>query len=323
MNVRRTLLLSCAAVVLHGAAAAPQPPKPAPASAAPAPAPAPAKPTAPRAKPTPAPSPFVEGIVRGPDRKPLEKALVMAAAESSRLARFMGGAQPPVSMRTGTDGRFRLTLRSAQPHTVRVEAAGLAAQSRKDVSPGTSLTFDLTRGGTIEGVVRDESGQPVARARVEARGSDAIALPGEPSAGRVTAETAADGRFKLEGLAAGLHTVMARSRMAGFASRSNVRLGTRVELVVFPAATVSGTVTDAAGKPVPRAVVSIAARPFGRNPMTEAADDLGRYELNGLDAGLYDVIARAPAWRQASRPRSRWTAAARRAWTWCCGRACG
>jgi hypothetical protein len=292
MNVRGTLLLPCAVVLLHSSAAAPQQPRPSPAPARPV---APSAKAAPRAKATPAPPPFVEGIVRGPDRKPLEKALVLAVADAGPTARFFGVREPPSSTRTGPDGRFRLTLRAPKPQTVRVEAAGLAAQTRKGVSPGASLAFDLARGGTIEGVVRDgETGQPVPRARVEARGGDTIAVPDDPGAGRVVTETAADGRFKLEGLATGLHTVVARSRMAGFASRSNLRAGARVELLVFPAATVSGTVTGADGKPVPRVVVSIAGRPFGRNSLTEAADDLGRYELNGLDAGLYDVIARAP-----------------------------
>lgn len=247
------------------------------------------------ARPTPTPPPVIEGVVRGPDRKPVEKALVMARAESGPMARFFAAGQAPSTARTGPDGRFRLTLGTSKPHTVRVEAAGLAAQSRKSVSPGASLAFDLTRGGTIEGVVRDgESGQPTPRARVEARGGDTISLPDDPGAGRVVDATDADGRFKLEGLGAGLHWVVARSRMAGFASRSNVRLGARVELLVFPAATVTGTVTGGDGKPVPRAVVSVAGRPMGRGATAEVADELGRYEVNGLAAGLYDVIARAP-----------------------------
>src|SRR5689334_16002216 len=46
----------------------------------------PAAPRAPAAKPTPPPPPVLEGVVRGPDRKPIEKALVAAMASSGAVA---------------------------------------------------------------------------------------------------------------------------------------------------------------------------------------------------------------------------------------------
>ena len=296
MIVRGFLLPS---VVLLWSAA----PQPAPPRATPSPQPAPsARPAAPQPRPTPAPT-AIEGVVRGPDRKPVEKALVVVSPESSNPIRWLDAPEPPVSTRSGADGRFRLTPRKNTPQTVRVEASGLAAQVRKSVSPGASLTFDLARGGTIEGVVRDgDDGRPVPGARVEARGSNAIGLPDDPDAGRIVTQTDAEGRFKLDGIGAGMHTVAVRSRQAGHASRSNVRAGARVELLVFPAATVSGTVTGPDGKPIPRALVSVAGRPFGRNSASYAADDLGRYEIAGIEAGLYDVLARAPGLAPAVAP---------------------
>jgi hypothetical protein len=241
--------------------------------------------------------------VRGPDRKPVEKALVIASSDSPSATRWFTAPETPVSTRTDAEGRFRLTLRKGTPQKVRVEASGLAAQVRKAVSPGASLTFDLARGGTIEGVVRDgDDGRPVPGARIEAYGREALALPDDPETGRIVTQSDADGRFKIEGVGSGLHTVVARSRQAGHASRANVRAGARVELRLFPAATVSGTVTGPDGKPIPRALLSVAGRPFGRNSAAYAADERGRYEIAGLEPGLYDVIARAPGLAPAVAP---------------------
>src|SRR4029453_11477872 len=103
------------------------------------------------------PPPVIEGLVRGPDRKPVAKALVIAVTVSPRLGRWFGQGlgDAPVTTHTGPDGRFKLALRKPEAQTVRVEADGLAAAVQKNVSPGASLTIDLTKGGAIEGPVRD------------------------------------------------------------------------------------------------------------------------------------------------------------------------
>jgi protocatechuate 3,4-dioxygenase beta subunit len=236
----------------------------------------------------------LEGVVRGPDRKPIEKALVAAAPIAPPIGNRFFERPTPVSTRTDAAGRFRLVLRKNEPQTVRVEAPGLAAATRRDVVPGTPLAFDLTVGGAIEGTVRDgDTGQPAANLRVVASQTGAIAVPDVPDSGRVVARTDANGRFKLQGLASGLYWVSASGRGRGSAGRGSVRTGTKLDLVVFPSGSISGTVLGADGRPIPGATVSPAARPWGWGTI-EPVDERGGFELNGLTPGVYDVVARAP-----------------------------
>ena len=192
----------------------------------------------PRPTPTPTPPPVLEGVVKGPDGKPINQARVYA--ESARPPMFFG-MDPPMHTQTDAGGRFRLPLRAAGAHTVRVEAAGLAAQTLEKVVPGTPLTVTLGKGGTITGVVRDTStGTPVPRVIVEARAQGRSVYAGwQPDAGVVRAETDAQGAFKLEGISPGLHTLTARGRGFDAARRQDVRPGTRVELYLFPGSTLS------------------------------------------------------------------------------------
>ncbi|MET0555198.1 MAG: carboxypeptidase regulatory-like domain-containing protein [Vicinamibacteria bacterium] len=259
-----------------------------------APPPKPAVPRAPVVKPTPPPPPVLEGVVRGPDRKPIEKALVAALPVAPPIGNRFFERPAPVSTRTDAAGRFRLVLRKHEPQTVRVEAAGLAAATRKDVTPGTPLTFDLTAGGSIEGSVRDgDTGQPAVNLRVVASQSGSFSVPDVAESGRVVARTDANGRFKVQGLASGLYHVSASGRGRGAAGRGSVRVGSRVDLVVFPAGSISGTVLGADGRPLAGATISPAARPWGWGSV-EPVDDRGGFELNGLPPGVYDLVARAP-----------------------------
>jgi hypothetical protein len=244
------------------------------------------------AKPTPPPLPAIEGVVRGPDRKPLEKALVLAIASDS-LRRFSPDRPAPLSARTDAAGRFRLPLRAREPHIVRVESPGLAAATRKDVVAGTALAIDLTTGGTIAGTVRaGDTGQPVAGVRVVARQHDAISIPGMPDAGRVVTRTDAGGRFQLQGLANGRFSVAAGARGRGAAQRQSVRVGSSIDLLLFPAGSIFGTVLGADGRPVPGATVTAAVT--SSSGFTEPADARGAYEILGLAPAAYDVIAHAP-----------------------------
>jgi protocatechuate 3,4-dioxygenase beta subunit len=286
MSARGSLLL--VTVLLAGPAVHPQTPRPADPPPAREPRPAPSQAAGARPIPKPPAPPVLEGTVRGPDRKPIEKALVIARPATPEPT------DTPVSTRTDADGRFRLTLRVRQPHRVRAEAPGLAGRTLKDVAPGTAVAIDLTAGGTIEGVVRDgETGQPAPGVRVETADEDAVASPGDPDVGRIRATTDANGRFRLAGLGPGRHSVTARARGRGHAARHAVALGARVELTLEPTATLYGQVTGPDGAPVAGAIVT----PVGvRNrTSTDSAptDAQGRYEVIGLAGGVYDLAVRA------------------------------
>jgi large repetitive protein len=257
----------------------------------PPPAPSSAKPAQ---KPTPPPPPVLEGVVRGPGRTPVEKALVSAVPVVPAIGMRYFERLKPVWTHTDAAGRFRLELRAHERQTVRVEAKGLAAVTRKDVVPGAALAFDLRTGGAIEGTVRDgDSGEPAAGLRVTASQQRTTPAADVPDAGRVVTRTDANGRFKLQGLADAPHLVSASGRGRSAHLRRPVRPGSRADLVVFPSGSVSGTVLGVDGKPVPGATVGRSADGF------ESVDDRGAFELNGLRPGRYDIVARAPGFAPA------------------------
>jgi protocatechuate 3,4-dioxygenase beta subunit len=255
---------------------------------------APAASPAPRAaaKPSPPPPPVFEGLVTGPDEKPIAQATVVVSATTGMLH------EPPLVARTGEDGRFRIPVKRRAPHALRVEAAGLAAQRIDKAMPGTPVRVRLARGGTIEGVVRDAATrEPVTGARVEAREDGMYGPPPwDPGIGVVGARTDARGAFKLEGLARGRHTVTASSRGAGRASQSGVGAGQRVELLLVAGPSIGGRALAPDGKPAAGAAVR--AEPevgFGVSRLA-AADADGRFEISGLVPGTYRLIAHHPDW---------------------------
>ena len=278
----RIVSLTIAAAVVMGSAVGAQ-------------TPAPSRPAPPaRTKPAPAPTPsaILEGQVKGPDGKPVEQALVVARAATASFS------DPPRTARTSPEGRFRIEVEVRGPHTIRVEARGLAARTLEKVVPGSApLAIALEKGGFIEGVVKDgATGQTVPAARVEAReASGAISAPWEAGAGLVDATSDAKGRFRLEGLARGRHTVTGSARGFGRATHGNVALGQRIELFLTAGASIAGTVRDHAGRPVDGAVVRVEpeARGLGMPPASRTGRD-GRFDVFGLGAGTHRVLVHHP-----------------------------
>jgi hypothetical protein len=245
----------------------------------------------PAARTVPAPS-VVEGTVKGPEGKPVEGALVIVEVVALRF-----GRQAPLTARTDSSGRFRIELERRGPLNLRVEAKGLAPRTLEKVTPGSPLAIALAKGRVIEGVVREAaSGRAVPKARVRAVEQDpGITLPGwEAGAGSVEAAADARGSFRLEGLGLRLARLTASAPGVGYGTKDDVRPGARVELLLLPGGSISGTVLGPGGKPIEGAVVrpereSRGSWLAGRAEKTDAA---GRFEIVGLDPGPYALVAR-------------------------------
>jgi hypothetical protein len=254
-------------------------------------------PPTPPAKPAakPAVPPVLQGTVQGPDTKPIDKALVLVRPVTARMG------EPALTTRTDATGAFRVALPVPGLVSVRVEAPGLAPRSFDRLSPGTPLVVTLAKGKSMEGVVRDgASTQPVAGAQVEARPvSGTWGAPWEAEAGVVAAVTDKKGAFRLDGLPAETQTVSAGARGYGRATRQSVLPGSRVELFLFPGASLRGVVKGPQNQPLPGVVVRLeggARSFFGARLASRTTDAAGRFEFLGVEPGTYQLLAHHKDW---------------------------
>jgi len=235
---------------------------------------------------------------------PAEPGAEEAVAESDAGGVFRFAATPV--------GTVTLTARGEgwAPLTVRGVTVVDGGDSPGGEGPVDLGTLTLVRGVRIEGRVIDPEGLPLAGARVEPRVDRrrrlAPAVTGvEPVA------TDASGRFSIADLVAGAVRDLT-FRADGYLPRTMraVRAPTEplLEVVLRPAASVRGRVMDGDGRPIEAAKVSIdrsddlpgvaqaeAAGPGGSaNAVTDAE---GRYVLEGLSAGSFEIRAWSPRHR--------------------------
>lgn len=164
-------------------------------------------------------------------------------------------------------------------------------------APPVVATIQLARGAAVSGVVNDPSGKPIAGALVMARNTnDPWSGGGDPR--RDAVETAADGTWKLEGVAAGSTRFVARHEdfapgTSAIITLDGVTTKAGVTIALQAAALVAGRVVDAAGAPAPGAVVRVAVRSEGWTDDTRQAiaGGDGRFELKGLTRKEVDLAA--------------------------------
>lgn len=185
----------------------------------------------------------------------------------------------------------------------------------------TALVLEVPAYGALHGVVR-AAGLPLANARVSIVDDPGLELIedvqsdlGEMLGGAQDgARTDSDGRYELERIPAGKHTVRVRHESRSMAARLpvDVEVGDNRLDVDLPGATVEGRILDAEGRPIAGALVEAhrivedekaSARLtllrdsdfFGRDPGAVEADDAGRYRLEGVLVEAPIVVeARAP-----------------------------
>ncbi|MCU0231197.1 MAG: carboxypeptidase-like regulatory domain-containing protein, partial [Acidobacteria bacterium] len=276
----------------------------------------------------------VAGLVLKSDGAPVAGAVVVArpaelpkppegeaTAEAAAEATGDATAKPTrlPETKTGADGRFSLEVVGTPPVTLRVEAAGFAPATRRDLTGDRPVTVTLEPGLGLAGQVFDRrTGRPLAKAEVEATGSDSSRFfdPDDPKRFRAKVTADAQGRFRFAGLAPDLYGVSASA--PGFRSatrdRIAVGLGTAapdVFIYLKPGVAIPGRVVDREGQPIAKASVSV--RPSGGLPSNLSewtggsadlwvrTDDEGAFELSGVPPAAAYVLEvshdqYAPAW---------------------------
>jgi len=194
---------------------------------------------------------------------------------------------------------------------VAILLSGAGALAQSAASGATQAAPQKTASGyRIAGtVVNAGTGEPVSRAMVTVLNEANRETVG-------SAETDNEGRFAIEGLAAGKYPLSASKRgfLTGFYNQhdegysSAIVTGEGQETgdIVFrlsPGATLHGVVTGDGGDPVERAQVMLFLKPHGHNPgarINQAGntmtDDLGAYEFDDLMPGEYLLAVKAEPW---------------------------
>ncbi|HJZ88376.1 MAG TPA: carboxypeptidase regulatory-like domain-containing protein [Polyangia bacterium] len=239
-----------------------------------------------------APRGAIEGIVRAPDGKPYQGALVAAVPAAPDRERPKPAA---VALSTG-GGRFRLENLPAGPYAATATAPGFAPAFKGELTllPGETLRgVELLLGKegiTIRGHVYDSGGGAIAGAQVRA----ARHSKDEGDIFQVAAD--AQGAYAIT-LARGNYTFTADAE--GYAPEErfvSVKGEETVDFKLNPAATLRGRVVmRGRGEPVPGATVRLTPERGWWEEKQAQTDAQGVFELKDLDPGAYQLSARKGA----------------------------
>lgn len=149
---------------------------------------------------------------------------------------------------------------------------------------GKVATVKMNPGGkTLTGTVVDQNGTPLSGASVD------VGYGGDY---RPVVETNEQGQFTIVSLGLDRETISPIISCDGFVTQDNLTVPlkaggpTKLRWALEPAATLSGTVVDAAtGEPVPDAAVTVGTSRFGGNHPQTKTDADGRYVLSSLNSG--------------------------------------
>jgi len=249
------------------------------------------------------PGAAVNGIVLGPNGEPVPYARCRVTKDFSVLA----------DMKAAGDGTFgSRSLPTGETVSLAVDADGYASVEKPGLTtPIENLVISLTPASRVSGrVVDKETGKPVtdfsiAVSRSRGMGGGAMRM-NMMVAGPETPFHTEDGTFLVEDVDPGKVSMAARAAGYRDATLSEVEVpeGKDLDGLTFSmehAASVSGTITDASGRPIAGASVSKKENSGGGFGMRVAigaggatSDGDGRFVLDGLDRGPMTIEATHP-----------------------------
>jgi protocatechuate 3,4-dioxygenase beta subunit len=229
----------------------------------------------------------LRGQVLGSDGAPLANATVTAVVRSA-------SGQRSTRQTTGAQGRFEFPAQGAAPIELWASGPGHRLGRVLVEVPGSDeeVLIRLDPGATVHGRIVGPRGEAVIGARVSS------VLRGDTTGfASTTAVSDGEGRYRLDGVAPGLHdfeTIHPDYRP--LRRELEVELGERVvDLELEEGLTVAGRVVGPRGEAVPRA--TIRALPAVQSPtglgdlQASTTDDEGRFSLGGLAPGTYAIVA--------------------------------
>ncbi|MCU1246413.1 MAG: hypothetical protein JWN02_2323, partial [Acidobacteria bacterium] len=222
----------------------------------------------------------ITGVVVTEGGAPVAEAQVFASSAGG-----VGGR----SAQSDANGAFQFDSLPAGHYTFNASKQGYAEGIVRDfdVSSGAQVRVTLKTGGTIYGHVNGLTDADLAHTSVSARGAN----------GNSNASVDAGGNYRLEGAPTGTVRVVAEM-MTGFTDRRSseaksvqIDAGSsmQVDLEFRNDTTITGRVTRN-GQPLGNAMVSFGPRNTTAQTSAQAtADDSGNYKVAGLADGMYSV----------------------------------
>ncbi|MFN2386367.1 MAG: carboxypeptidase regulatory-like domain-containing protein [Thermoanaerobaculia bacterium] len=232
----------------------------------------------------------VSGRLLDESGKPVAGAKVTWApyrAEEQKLLDLTRGQEPAPSgeVTTGADGRFRVTLeKPGALSSIRIAMPALFAfiEGPFDSTETTDLEdIQLPAVETVTGKVTDESGKPVAGAKVRL---GPLGLFEEDVRFYGEGATGADGGFSVSAPEDARDLTVRATGFAPFRRMRMERKGAGEKINLKRGGTVRGTVLDAAGQPAAGAVVV-------SGELAAETDASGAYRLAGVPPGSRSVEA--------------------------------
>lgn len=244
----------------------------------------------------------VKGSVRDPKGNPIPRANV-SMHDGVNWQNTAAGDDGSFSFPFVAAGEYRLTARRGwgdemrAPGTSDDDVQGEKVTVREGGVEEVKLVVERSD-GRITGVVRDADGGPLADAFIEATRESDSATQASGQAVRSgrwgsfwqTPElTDPDGRFELEDLQEGKHTLRAHRKGGGEAILEHALLGGDVVLTIAEAGRMSGTVTLVGGGPPDEFTVSVRDDATGFSRSDHFFRTSGAWTLAELPAGKFKV----------------------------------
>jgi hypothetical protein len=167
-------------------------------------------------------------------------------------------------------------------------ATNTAASAKLNITPNVVTSQDLTlvAGGTVTGIITNQSSQPVAGAQVTVIGNN----------GTFSATSGPDGRYSVDHVAPGTVSVQVRDPNSGFAGRAlgSINFAGQIltlDIRLVPFGTVTGTVFRFDGS---TAVVGAQVTLFGGSGGATVTDALGHYQFDFVPLGSFTIDVTDP-----------------------------